>query len=181
MTTLIDREQQVLEERPAPDSRLATYRRRNRFLVVALVIMAAALAVLAAWVLVDATGGSEPAVTEDVEQLLAGYRIAWNDADGAAFLDHVTDDYTFESVLGTADAEAQAAAIDDLAGTPWEVAVIGDPIMAGDGPWYVATAEVMTGTGGGNGDEGVSLVRIVDDGGTLRIARHVYMGDLLPG
>jgi hypothetical protein len=56
--------------------------------------------------------------------------------------------------------------------------VIGEAIMTGDGPYYVSAVEHFTAPGyGPQGVDGISTFTVVNDGGTLRVARHDYTGN----
>lgn len=180
MTTLIEREEQTFTERHGHDPKVDTLRKRNRFLIVALAIMTAACVALGTWTIVDRSGSSDVAPTAEIQQLSDDYRASWNEYDGNAFLGYVTDDYGFQ-VLGDSptSATAQASFIGMSSGSNWNAAPVGEPIVAGDGPWYVATVDHLTADGyPEDGVDGVSVVKIVDEGGTLKVAHHTFIGDM---
>ncbi len=179
MTTLIDREEQTFTDRPVHDPKVDTLRTRNRFLIIALAIVTAAFVALGTWTLVDRSGSSDVAPTAEIQQLLDDYEAAWNDYDGAAFLALVTDGYGFEISGTTTGAATQALYIDNMGSTSWHVTQVGDAISAGDGPYYVALVDNLTAVDYPvDGVDGVSIVTVVDDGGTLKVDHHVFIGDL---
>jgi uncharacterized protein HemX len=152
--------------------------RRNGLLLTLVIVLAAAVVGLGVWVIVDQTSTSDTAVTDDVQQLLDDYYDAWNDHDGDAYLELMTDNARHVTGLGETSAAQQAAYIDNLDTYNWHVEPIGDAVMSGDGrPWYVAQVNLLTSnTYPDEGYEGMSVLTIIDDGGTLRISRHVYNG-----
>lgn len=125
-----------------------------------------------------ACSDDEPAnaVPDDVWTLIEDYSAAWNDYDGVAFLETVTEDYVFVAGNTEVDSETQAGYIGEgsLANSGWSAEVIGDPIVAGDGPYDVAMTNLVTMNG--TPTEGLSLVTVVDDDGELKVAEHIWMG-----
>ena len=122
---------------------------------------------------------SSSTVPDDVETLLDAYTQAWTDHDGEAFLAVVTDDYRQISDNGELDATEQAAGIQAGASFNFTAEAQGDQIGAGDGPYYVAQGNLLK--GGGFPDDGVvgiSTFTVVDDGGTLKVSEHVFVGEL---
>lgn len=118
----------------------------------------------------------ENAVPDDVWSVVEDYSAAWNDYDGAVFLATVTDDYVFVAGESEVDRDSQAGYIGEgsLANSGWSAAVIGDPIVAGDGPYDVAITNLVTMNG--TATEGLSMVTVVDDGGEMKVAEHIWMG-----
>ena len=74
-------------------------------------------------------------------------------------------------------ATSQAAFINRLGDYDWQVTQVGEPIMAGDGPWFVSQVNRVEDNRTG-AVEGISVLTIVDDGGVLRVANHMFFGDL---
>lgn len=140
-------------------------------------MLALALIGLGAWTLIDRSSTSDTAVTADIQQLIDDYSAAWNDYDGAAFSALVTDNYRFVMGTDSTTAAEQAGYISNsLEPGNWHVTQTGDPIMVGDDPWLVAVPNNLTGEGYGvDGQDGFSLVTIVETDGTLLIARHEFM------
>ena len=118
---------------------------------------------------------TDTGISDEVQELMYEYTQAWNDNDGDAFLSLVTDDFRMVTSAAETNAAQQASIIEQR--WSWTVEEVGEGVMTGDGPYYVAvvdrleseTAETLT---------GVSTVTVVDDGGTLKVSEHVYTGDL---
>jgi len=72
-----------------PDRTIETVTRNNRWLILAVVVLLAALVALGAWLLVDNV------VTSDVEALLDDYRAAWVGNDAEALASLVTEDVRY--------------------------------------------------------------------------------------
>lgn len=141
------------------------------------VVLAAAVVGLGAWLIVERSAASDVAVTDEVQQLIDDYHDVWNEYDGEAYLDLVTENGVHVVGGRATSASEQAMIIDGLGRYDWHVEPLGEPIMVGDGPWYVAQANLLTSaTYPEEGYEGLSTLTIVDDDGTLRISRHVYTG-----
>jgi hypothetical protein len=149
---------------------------RVRNLTITVIVLAVALIGLAAWTIYDLASESETAISGEVQTLVDDYLGAWNDHDPDAFMGLVTDDYSFAGMGGEWVAAAQVASdIAGAEGSGWHVERVGEPIMSGDGPWFVSTAARFTGwTFGSEGVDGISQFVIVDDGGVLKIESHVY-------
>lgn len=160
----------TLTERPVtrPDARFPS--RRARRLTITVVVLVVALLGLGTWAVYDYVGERDTAVTGDVQALLDDYTATWNDHDGDAFLELVTSDYTFDNGVQVFPAENQARIID--AATDFTVEALGEPMMVGDGPWLVAQANHTT--FGSTDQYGMSLLTVVEEGGMLKIASHVW-------
>lgn len=152
---------------------------RVRNLTVAVIVLAASLIGLSAWTLYQVVTHSDTAISSEVQTLVDDYLAAWNEYDGEAFRELVTDDYSFAAMGDSPISVAQVASnIESAQGSGWHVEIVGQPIMTGDGPWYVATGHRFTGwTFGSEGVEGMSQYVIVDDGGVLKIQSQVYAID----
>lgn len=128
---------------------------------------------------------AETAVTEEIQVLIDEYVAAFNGYNGEAFLELVTDSYTLDMVGAhdelAQDAEVTARMIDSNEQYEWNVAVVGERMMSGNDSWprYVSEVEHFTASSGygPEGADGISTFTIVDDGGTLKIARHDYVGN----
>lgn len=156
----------------------APERPSRRALIGLILVLAAIVAGLGTWLLVERTSTPETAITDEVERLLDDYYDAWNTWDGDAYLQLVTDDGSFVMTGRTTTTTQQAIVIEGLRRFDWHVEPIGEPIMVGDGPWYVTQADHLTAVGyPDGGHQGISTFTIVDDTGTLRVSRHVYTGE----
>jgi hypothetical protein len=129
---------------------------------------------------------TETAATEEIQILIDDYLAAFNSYDGGAFLELVTDNYVLDMVGAggefAQDAEETAQMIEGLEEHEWKEAVVGEPMMSGNDSWprYVSQVEHFTAAPPGygpDGADGISTFTIVDDGGTLKIARHDYVGN----
>jgi hypothetical protein len=154
----------------------------RRFLTITVAIMAVVLIGLGAWVVYDQTTVPETTVTEEIQIVIDDYLATWNSYDGEAFLELVTIDYALDmtggSVSITQQAEETYELVNSLQAREWNETVIGEPIMTGDGPWFVSLVEHFTAPGyGPQGADGVSTFTIVDEDGTLKVARHTYVGN----
>lgn len=176
MTTLTDREETTTTTRTeVPTEHPHTGDRALKAIVIVLTL---ALVGLGAWVIIDRNSTPDTAVSDDVAQVWDDYSEAWSNYDGDAFLELTTDDYTFVSELGTSSAETQAFFIDGLDRYDWNVTMIGERIMAGDGPWFVSQVNRIDDNTMTEPVEGITVLTIVDDGGVLRVANHTFFGDL---
>ena len=150
---------------------------RRRGLTLAVWILAIAVAALAAWVIYDGVVESRTAVTGEIEALLDDYDAAWNEHDGEAFLALVATDYEFLVDGEATDATMQSRYINGLlASMEWQVETVGEPMMTGEGPWYVAQANHTTDIGNTDGSDGVSVFTIVEVDGTLLVRSHQWIG-----
>ena len=171
MTTLVTEPGQMERD-------LDTARRRVRTLTRLASVLAVALIALGAWALYDITATSTAGVSDEISQLVDDYSAAWNGYDREAFLGMTTENYLFVSPDGrrlsretTADAVAAGEA------TNGAVTILGEPIMVGEGPWYVAIANEITDDATAGNEIGVSVLRIVDDNGTLKVASHTWFSE----
>ena len=146
----------------------------NRRLIAVIVILALALVGLAAWIVFDRASEPDLAPTAEVEALLADYEQAWRDLDGDALLSVTTDDYRFTSQGQTFDRQERASTFAVIA--DFDAVHTSDPVMVGDGPYYVTFAEEITVTG--TTSPGVSTFRIVETADGLRVAEHAWVGDI---
>jgi hypothetical protein len=119
------------------------------------------------------------AVPDDVSSVVEAYTASWNDYDSDAFLAVVTDDYVFVNNGTETDDATQASFIGGggLESMDWSADEVGDSIVAGDGPYYVATTNTLTTSGSPEGVEGLSTLTVVDDGGELKVSEHTYVGE----
>lgn len=171
MTTMIDRPESAV------DPRLETLERRSRGLVITVAILAIVVLALAGWFLYEQSQSAATAASSEMAQLVDDYTAAMNEYDGEAFLELTTPGYVFTSAGGMEFRQReQADRIEEaLPSYLWQVERPGKPMVMGDGPWYVAIP-IHTTTNIREAD-GVSILTIIDDGGVLRVASHVVIGD----
>ncbi len=162
----------ILTDRPASRSDEVILRRPVRALTITVAVLVVALLGLGAWAVYDYAAERDSAVTGEMQTLLDDYTTAWNNHDGEAFLALVTSDYTFDSGIGVTPAESQALALESGPLSDFIVEILGEPIMVGDGPWIVAQANHVT--FGSTDQLGMSLLVVVDEGGELKVASHVW-------
>ena len=138
------------------------------------ILLAAALVGLGAWFIVDQTSSPATAPTDDIATLVDDYHDAWNNYDGDALVALVTDNFVFDDGISSLTAEQTANRIEALAGYDFNVAQLDEQQMVGHGPWYVSVANELTGVSVAG--EGFSVLKIVDDAGSLKVAGHTYIG-----
>jgi hypothetical protein len=97
LTNARGEEMETMEETiEKPQRTIEQVTRSNRWLILTVVVLFAALAALGAWVLVDNLVGDESAVDAETEQqinaLIDDYFTAWNTGDGQLLLDSFTAD-----------------------------------------------------------------------------------------
>jgi hypothetical protein len=156
---------------------ILSLKKRNRWLGWLAGILAVAVVGLGVWLMAELGGGSsDTAVTPEIEQLLTDYSTTWSNADGAAYLALLTDDYVIETArYGTLTGPQQASNLEP--GTSG-VETISEYTMIGTGPWYVTMASHHDSTPPyGVAVDSVSVVKIVDEGGTLKVAYHKAFGE----
>ena len=168
------------ETRPQLDVQSGPDPARGRFLMLAVIVLGIAVVVLGAMALFgdsDSTEASQGAVSAEVEQLLDAYGAAWNDSDREAFLSLVSDDYVIESGrYGSFTGSAQATYLGSVPG--WHSEPIGEPLMVGEGPWYVSTGNLITADQfPPEGVASISTFKIVEEGGVLKVAAHHPLGE----
>lgn len=188
MTALTDRPDETAEE-------LARARKRDRFLIATVVVLAVALLGVGAWVIYDLatvsdTANSDTAIPAEVEQVLNDYNSAWEQNDANAFRTLVTDDYILslsfyvedgmsETYADRFSQSASDAARDVEFGREWRIEQFGEPIATGDGPWFITVGQNWVGLENGQDiflDDGTASYAIVEVDGTLKVANHTWVG-----
>ncbi len=168
MTTLVTESGQLERD-------LTTARRRIRTLTTLVMVLAVALIAWGAWTVYDISTTSETAVSGDIGQLLDDYIASWNNYDTEAFLGFTTDDFRMTTPDGTYLAGEMATFIAHSRAVNWEIQNPGRPMLVGSGPWTVAIAGKMTADDmAPEGEPGIAVLRIVDQGGTLKVASHFW-------
>jgi hypothetical protein len=154
------------------------------------VVVLLLLASLGACVSSDSTKTSETAVSVEIDQIFDDYIAAFNDYDVDAVRAMITDRYMS---YGTAwdPQSAVSTPLDRLRNLKTVLAEVelylpstevqwerlGDPIMTGDGPWLVSQVirRMSNEPQYPNGIEGIFILTIVDEAGTLKVARNVFV------
>jgi len=161
----------------------------SRTPVILVVLLAAALASLGGCAISDTTTNRETAVTAEIDQIFDDYITAFNNYDLEAVEAVLDDDYMIYETgwHRTASVSTPPYPIDresllELTGltfqieeTQWER--LGEAIMTGDDPWLVSQVIHITTNNSlyPNGIEGVSILTIIDENGTLKVAREVFV------
>lgn len=182
MTALTDRPDQVNADQ------LHQAERRNRLLTITVVVLVLAVFGLGSWIIYDATTDREASVTAEIDQLLDDYISAVSANDAPAYLAVVTDDFVVNDILyyqvgGTLVRSLSSETLDlvatslEFAVTEWQFELVGEPIVTGEGPWYVSLVENARNTTEENHRYvGVSTYVVVDDDGTLLVAEKTWIG-----
>ena len=165
-----------VESTEVVDDRISKLRKRNRGLGWLAGLLAVAVIGLGGWLIADLNSGSaETAPTAEIEQLLNDYNTAWNEADGAGYLSMLTDSYTIETPrYGAFTGPEQALNFEPARNG---VQTVGDYTMIGTGPWWVTMASHHDfAPGYPEGVDSVSILKIVEENGALKIAYHKGSG-----
>ena len=154
------------------------------------VVVLLLLASLGACASSDSTKASETAVTAEIDQVFDDYITASNNYDLEALEAVLADGYWLYMTSKDQASSVSTPLTHDYDRTEvlelfelwypgievqWER--LGDMIMSGDGPWLVS--QVIRATSNEpqypNGTEGISILTIVDENGTLKVARDVFV------
>lgn len=153
----------------------------KRFLILFAILLTVALVALAT----RASNDGEPAgPDEEIQQLLDDYLTAWETQDEAAVRSATTGNYVLNEYAYTDDTlgfRLNYHVDDDIDGVVdegfrynWSNEHVGDPIVTGDGPWFVSVEEHWEETG--YVYEGQANYTIVEEDGVLKIANHYWAG-----
>ena len=139
------------------------------------------LAILAlgmgAWIIYDYVQDSALTPNAEMSELIDDYTAAWNEYDSEAFLAATRDGYVFTSnTSGVFDRDEQAAVIDELGTYSWQVTILDDPLVVGDGPWFYASFPVEIESTLSDVAQGVSMLTIFEMDGEMLVTAHVYNG-----
>lgn len=180
-------------ERPSRNLAGAAEPQRRRLLIT-VVAVSLLLVAAAAWVLIDRANQSESDIETRIESLFGEYLRAWEEHDAEGFRAVVTNDFVineyYYQVAG--DRVFMTEHIDeDLDGVvnvglnasrQWRPEQTGEPLIVGDGPWFVSIEEdwVLETYNGRPNDlrgDGTSTYVVIDEGGTLKIANQFWAGE----
>jgi hypothetical protein len=171
---------------------------KQKSIIVALVVVLTLLAacgptdvpVTSAPVQPSPTSVPETAIPGEITQLLEDYDAAFNAYDADAFQALVTEGYMayrteYDSHYAVSSGIAETSPVE------WVIAGLksyypnlefrierrGQAIVSGDGPWLVSQVlfEEYNDPKYPNGIEGISTVTIVDEDGTLKVARDIFV------
>jgi uncharacterized protein (DUF2164 family) len=149
-------------------------------------LLAITVVAVAAWMIYDEPAETESVAPPEITQLIDDYLRAWEELDkealqAAVTLDFVINEYYYEDA--TTRVFMIEHIVDDLEGAlntglnparQWQTEQVGEPIITGDGPWFVSVREnwILEKSRG----DGMATYVIVEDGGTLKIANHYWAG-----
>jgi len=161
----------------------------NRALAILAVLLVAALVSLSSCAISDTTKNRETTVTAEIDQIFDDYITAFNNNDLEAVEAVLDDDYMIYETgwhrtasVSTPPYPTDRESLLELTGltyqieeTQWER--LGEAIMTGDDPWLVSQVIHVTTNNPlyPNGIEGVSILTIIDENGTLKVAREVFV------
>jgi hypothetical protein len=119
---------------------------------------------------------------DEIEALIEAYLASWETKDEQALRASVTDDFVIHEYIYSAGTGGLYEIIDDDAdgivsegfGYDWENEIIGDSVVSGNGPWLVRHRQSWQEQA--NRYDGIATYDVVDDDGTLKIARHSWAG-----
>lgn len=172
----------------------AESRSRRRPIIV--VLVSVLLVVAAAWVLIDRADEPDSNIETRIDSLLDDYLRAWEEHDEDALRaivtsDFVINEYYYESagdrVFMTEHIDDDLQGVVDVGLSPvrqWRPEQAGDPLIVGDGPWFVSIEEnwileTSNGRPGNMRGDGISTYVVVDERGTLKIANQFWAGSKL--
>jgi hypothetical protein len=142
------------------------------------VVLAISTVGLAGWIVYDLFFSATAAPSFEIMGVVMDYVDAWNEADPVAFEAVVTDDYVFQNEYGTYDLAGQLENLTKVDETNMEASMVGWPIWAGDGPWYVSVADRMMADDWDEPVSGIGTVTIVQEGDTYLVDSHICFSDL---
>jgi hypothetical protein len=125
---------------------------------------------------------SVPSASVGITVLIEDYLASWETKDEQALRASVTDDFVIHEYIYSAGTGDLREVIDDDADGivrkgfdyAWENEIIGDSVVSGNGPWLVRHRESWQLQA--NRYDGIAIYDVVDDGGTLKIARLSWAG-----
>lgn len=153
-----------------PERTMQQVIRNNRWLILAVVVLFAALVALGAWLLIDNL------VTSDIEQVLTDSQAALNAGDVEAFMALQTEDIVLTTVINGSMTEYSGAdAVRSWFNRLWDSwysEITGELVVSND---YITFPETV-GWDGQPGYEGIHINRIEDG----RIAESLFIGRAVP-
>ena len=153
---------------------------QNRWLKIAVAVLAVVALGFGAVIAYNAVSGDDSAAPVEVTQLLDDFATAYAENDADLMQAIITDDYFITQdfyMAGEATPHHTAAGPFNrvlLRSSTLRIERFGEPIVAGDGPWFVAVGENWVDSF--NRYEGTADYVIEDDGGTLKIDKYYWAG-----
>ena len=158
--------------------------RRDRVLIVAVVVLSVAVLVLIAWIGWGDSTSADAAVPTEIEQLIEDYDAAFGKGtdgyDPVAMREIVSEDFAlrtsyyrqFGDVLA---ADSDVRPLDTMSlSSGWQRVEAGDLMVFGDGPWVVARIDRWSDAM--SAENGIGVWVIYDDEGTLKIKDKHWIG-----
>ena len=159
-------------------------KRRSRFLTIAVVVLGLIAIVLAVLVWTDRS--AESAMPADVEQVIDDYTGAIAAGDRYAWEETVTDDYANRRYTFGSDHELWADWTLEEAANAYafriefkpavEYEQIGEPLVTGDGPWFVTVAQSWLEEEGDIVYDGSATYTVVERDGVVKVASEYFVG-----
>ncbi len=164
--------------------------KRNRRLLVLSAFLAVVVLALGGWLLFDSDGGAEASIPAEIDAVVEDYFNAWNAYDADALRAVTTDGFRiYESeYLTEFTASGPVSLSYDLDWALNRIEVVyptvearwtryGGPVVAGEGPWLAAQVVGSVRVPRPNLPpvefRGVVMLTIVDEDGTLKVARDI--------
>ena len=173
----------LLDTSEAADRQAESARQQNRGLRIAVVVLALCALGLGAVVIRDVVSGDDAAVPEEITQLLEEFETAYDTNDGDLFRSIISEDYflTDEFYQPGDRTPNYTVAGPDYVGVRgvetygWQVERLGEPIVTGDGPWFVAVGEKWT-EPPFTDTVGTATYTNVTENGAMKIAKYYWAG-----
>lgn len=172
MTDTLQRPDRVDLAATTPPQRERTF--RSWVVALTLVVLG-----LGTWIVFDLVQEASLTPSSDVSKVIDDYTEAWNQYDGAAFLATTRAGYVFSSsTSGENDRDDQLAVIESvLPARSWQVRILAEPIVVGDGPWYYVSFPVEIETSLQGSRQGMSVLTIYHtDNDQYLVSYHRYIG-----
>lgn len=159
-----------------PGRTIETVTRINRWLILAVVVLLAALVALGAWLLIDNL------VTSDIERLVLDANTALNAGDDDAYVALHSPDVVFRTVIDgehNTVYQSETGLLSWVGGLwdTWHSDITGDVVVDGDFATFPNTVGWISPDGVEGGYEGVHVFR-VEEG---LVVEHLFMGRAVPG
>jgi hypothetical protein len=130
----------------------------------------------------DASSATTTPAPDGIHELIDDYLASWETKDEPALRATVADGFVINEYIYLADTGKSYETIngdaDDIVSKgwnyDWQNDIVGDLVVSGDGLWTVRFRELWQ--EGSAHLDGIATYTVVDEGGTLKIARHSWAG-----
>lgn len=138
-------------------------------------------------------GSNESLASDAMLDVIESYLASWETKDEAALRASVTDDFVLHEYIYRAGTGRRSLFVEDDADGIVEIGfdhdwhneilgdsvvlragLVGDSVASGDGPWIIRHRELWQ--QGSEHQDGIATYTLVNEGGTLKIARHSFAG-----